>query len=339
MMPLAALVLAPLVLPALPGCQSRREVVVYTSVDDVFARPIAARFEKETGALVRLVPDTEETKSAGLLNRLIAEKARPQADVFWSGDPVRAAILKAKGVSAPYRSPQAKGLPAALSDPEGHWTGFSARARVILYNTTLLLPEEKPSSIFDLVSPRFQGRACLANPLFGTTSMHVAALASALGTERTKAFLEDFTRNGGRILASNGDVKRRVASGECALGLTDTDDAFAATKDGAPVDTVYPDAADLGTLVVPNAAVLIAGAPHAEEGRRFVDFLLSPQIEQALAEGDAAQMPVRPGVRVPRGVTPLQDLKTMAVDYGQLGEVLDEMQAGWLKDWVDRNLK
>ena len=66
------------------GTESRSptQVVVYTSVDDVFARPIAQRFEQETGIMVLLVPDTEETKSAGLLNRLIAEKNRPQADVF-----------------------------------------------------------------------------------------------------------------------------------------------------------------------------------------------------------------------------------------------------------------
>jgi len=54
----------------------RAEVVVYTSVDDVFARPIAEKFEKKTGIKVRLVSDTEETKSTGLLNRLIAEKKR-----------------------------------------------------------------------------------------------------------------------------------------------------------------------------------------------------------------------------------------------------------------------
>src|SRR5207249_10947402 len=107
------------------------QVVVYTSVDDEFVRPVAERFQQETGIQVNLVPDTEETKSTGLVNRLIAEKARPQADVFWSGDPVRAALLKAKGVSAPYHSSQAEGLPKLYSDPEGHWTGFSARAKVL----------------------------------------------------------------------------------------------------------------------------------------------------------------------------------------------------------------
>ena len=79
---------------------SNKQVVVYTSVDDVFARPVCEQFERDTGIRVLLVPDTEETKSTGLLNRLIAEKQRPQADVFWSGDPVRAAILKSKGISA-----------------------------------------------------------------------------------------------------------------------------------------------------------------------------------------------------------------------------------------------
>src|SRR5215208_6082989 len=107
-----------LLVAGLWACDRRTipEVVVYTSVDDVFARPVAQHFEQETGTTVRLVPDTEETKSTGLVNRLIAEKERPQADVFWSGDPVRAAVLKAKGVSAAYQSPQAKDLPKLYSD-------------------------------------------------------------------------------------------------------------------------------------------------------------------------------------------------------------------------------
>src|SRR5690606_4320929 len=62
-------------------------VVVYTSVDQVFSQPILRSFEEETGIRVRAVYDTEETKSTGVLNRLIAEGKNPQADVFWSGDP------------------------------------------------------------------------------------------------------------------------------------------------------------------------------------------------------------------------------------------------------------
>src|SRR6266436_5985572 len=97
------------------------------------------------------------------------EKGRPQADVFWSGDPVRAAILKLKAVSAPYRSPQADGLLPQFSNPKGYWTGFSARARVLIYNRNLVQAGQEPHSVIDLLDARFRGQACIANPLFGTT--------------------------------------------------------------------------------------------------------------------------------------------------------------------------
>jgi iron(III) transport system substrate-binding protein len=324
----------------LAGCGRKAgegTVVVYSSVDDVFARPIAQRFQDETGIEVRLVPDTEETKSTGLLNRLIAEKERPQADVFWSGDPVRAAVLKRRGISAPYRSPAAEELPPRFSDPEGHWTGFSARARVLIYNRDKVSEAQAPDSILDLLEPRFRGQTCLANPLFGTTSMHAAALFAVLGEQRARKFFEDFSANGGRIVSSNGEVRRQVASGECTVGITDTDDANVARLEGKPVGIVFPDAGGMGTLVIPNSAVLIAGAPHPEAARRFIDFLLAPETEQALAESEAAQMPARPGLPAPAGLPALADLKPMEVDYGRLAVLLEELSRGFLKEWVDRN--
>lgn len=317
---------------------SAGEVVVYTSVDEVFARPIAEQFEKDTGIKVRLVPDTEETKSTGLLNRLIAEKQRPVADVFWSGDPVRAAILKQEGISAPYRSPQADGLPERFSDPDHHWTGFSARARILIYNTNLVPAAQKPTSVMDLLDERFKGRVCIANPLFGTTSMHAAALFDALGEEKAKQFFDGLIANGGRILSSNGEVRRRVAAGEFALGITDTDDFNVARIEGKPVAAVYPDAEGMGALIIPNCAVLIAGAPNADNGKRFIDYLLSPQTEQRLAESEAAQMPARSGVEAPHHITRIEELIPMEVDYGRLAPLLNELSAGYLKQWVERNL-
>ena len=314
---------------------SSDEVVVYTSVDDVFARPVAAQFEQETGINVRLVPDTEETKSTGLLNRLIAEKKRPQADVFWSGDPVRAAILKSKGVSAPYASPQAEGLPKQYSDPDRHWTGFSARARVLIYNRNLVPQGQEPNSVMDLLDPRFKGKACIANPLFGTTSMHAAALFTVLGEEKAKSFFEGFITNGGKILSSNGEVRRRVAAGEYAVGITDTDDANVARLEGKPIGIVFPDADGIGTLVIPNCAVLIQNGPNPEPGRQFIDYLLQPETERILAESEAAQMPLRQGVPIPENVTPIETIKPMSVEYGELAGLLDELSKGYHKEWVD----
>jgi len=314
-------------------------VVVYTSVDEVFAEPICKQFEQATGITVKLVPDAEETKSTGLLNRLIAEKGRPQADVFWSGDPVRAAVLKSKGVSAAYRSPAAAGLPLEFSDPGHHWTCFSARARVLLYNKDLVPEDRKPTSIDDFANSRFRDKACIANPLFGTTSMHAAALFQTLGDEAAKAFFHSLADNGVKILSSNGEVRRRVVLGQFAIGLTDTDDVNVAIGEGKPVGFVYPDAHGMGTLVVPNAAVLIAAAPHGENGKKFIDYLLRPETETALANSEAAQMPLRPGVEVPDGF-PFKlvgQFKALPVDYATLAGKLEEISRGFLKQWVDEN--
>src|SRR5258705_13948253 len=93
-------------------------VVVYVSEDQVFSEPILKDFERETGIKVKAVYDTEETKSAGAMNRLIAEKTNPQADVYWANEPIRAEVLRQQGVSVPYLSPSAQGIPEQLRNAE-----------------------------------------------------------------------------------------------------------------------------------------------------------------------------------------------------------------------------
>jgi iron(III) transport system substrate-binding protein len=190
--------------------------------------------------------------------------------------------------------------------------------------------------VMDLLDPRFAGKACIANPLFGTTSMHAAALFTVLGEEKAQAFFEGFTANGGKMLSSNGEVRRRVAAGEFTIGLTDTDDVNVARLEGKPVGIVYPDANGMGTLVIPNCTVLIANGPHPDAGRRFIDFLLQPETEKALAESEAAQMPLRPGVPTLLAVVTVQSLQPMAVNYAALASLVETLSTGYLKEWVDR---
>jgi iron(III) transport system substrate-binding protein len=209
------------------------KVVVYSSVKSALARAAAEQFEKETGTEVRLLPNNRQAMSKELLDRLIAEKEHTQADVFWSCDPDGAVILKSEGLSAPYESPNAKTLAGLYRDPEHHWTGFPARARVIIYNKNLISdPEEVPTSVFDLMNPRFGGKACIANPLFGTMSLHAAALFLVLGNDFAQAFFNSLNANGVKMLTTNSEVRRRVAGGDFAFGIADTEDFSTASKEG-----------------------------------------------------------------------------------------------------------
>ncbi len=325
-----------LLLASFSSCKPADTVVVYASVDDVFARPICEQFQEQTGIEVKLVPDTEETKSAGLLNRLIAEQARPRADVFWSGDPVRAAVLKAKGISAPYKPANPADTSGRYSDSTGYWTALSARARVIIYNTGLVSAGQEPKSLNDFLDPNWRGKACLANPLFGTSSMHAVALFAVLRDDKAEAFFDGLRTNDVKMLSSNGEVKRRVAAGDFAFGLTDTDDASVARKEGKPVGMIYPDQDGIGTLIVPNAAVLIANNPNPKNAKRFIDYLMTAEVEKTLAESDAAQMPLRPGVPLPANVKRVEEIKAMPVDYEKLGGRLEDLSRGFLKEWATR---
>ena len=314
------------------GCRSpeepqnaQRTVTIYVSTDRVFSEPVLREYEKRSGVRVNTVYDTEETKSTGLANRLIAEQARPQADVFWSNEPVRTVVLKSRGVLAPYRSPSAEGIPSAFVDSEGYWTGFSARIRVIAYNTTLVKAAEAPQSIFDLADPKWRGQVAMADPRFGSTSFHVAALYAMAGDAKMDDFFRRLKANGIRIVDGNSVVRDLVARGEVKVGLTDTDDVNVAIEDGQPIAMVLPDATGLGVPVMPNMVSLIAKGPHPEEGQRLIDYLLSPDVERQLAQSEAVQIPLHAGVQGPKNIPAIETFKPMTLDYTKVSTRVEDV--------------
>jgi iron(III) transport system substrate-binding protein len=304
-----------------------RTVVVYTSADQPFAEPVLQAYKEKTGADVQMVFDTEETKTTGLVNRLQAERNNPRADVFWSSDPARGIAVTRMGLAQPYVSPNATAIPPTFKDPQGLWTGFAARARVLIVNTKLVPEAETPKSLLALKDPRWRGKACIANPLFGTTSFHAAALFVKWGDERAEQFFRDLKANRVQVLDSNGSVKEQVSAGLIPWGLTDTDDANVAIQEGKPVRMVYPDQEEggLGTPLMPNSVSLIQGAPHAEEGKKLVDYLLSPEVEAMLARSHSMNMPLHPRVETPPHVDAIDKLKFFEVDYGQVAARVQEV--------------
>lgn len=269
------------------GCSagSQSTVIVYTSVDQPYSEPVLELFEEQTGIHVRAIYDTEATKTTGLVSRLIAERNQPQADVYWSSEIAQTLWLQEQGVLAPYSSAAADGIPEAYRDPGDHWTGLGLRARILFVNTDLVPEDEYPHSIFDLLEPRWQpGEVGLANPLFGTTATHAAALYAGLGADAAKSYFEGLQDRGVRIVDGNSVVRDMVVSGDLKVGLTDTDDAYASVRQGKPVKVIFPDQDGVGTLLIPNTVALIAGGPNPEQGQALIDFLLSREVEETLIE-------------------------------------------------------
>jgi len=309
------------------------QVVVYVSHDQVFSEPILKDFERDTGVKVRAIYDTEETRSAGAMNRLIAEKNNPQADVYWANEPIRAEVLRQRGIAAPYVSPNAQGISASFKDPNGYWTGFAARARVFIVNKNA---GAKPDSVLAYAAPQWRAKTVIANPLFGTTTAEIAALFVLWGDERAQAFMAALKANAVKLSPSNGDSADLVANGEFAFSLVDSDDVVSRMRQQLPIELVYPDQGEgkIGCFLGPNAAVLIAGAPHSELGKRLIDYLLAEQTEAKLARSDAAQIPLHSNGEGPPELLPIDKIKAMQINYAEIAAKLQAIQP-FIKRWVE----
>lgn len=336
---LAAL-LAPLALAALTGCGKEPDLVVRVSLDQIFSEELIKEFEAETGLVVQAQYDIEQTKTVGHVRAIIEEeKTRPRTDVFWNNEIAQTIRLAELGLLQPYASENAAEIPAQFKDPESRWVGFGARARVLIVNTDLVPDGEEPKGTMDLFDERWRGKCGIARPLTGTTLTHATALYQTMGEEWTNGFMADLVAANSEghvsLTESNGQAMKQVESGALAWAFTDTDDFNVSRMDGMPVKRVYPDQSDdagcltkdgepLGSLLIPNTIMLLAKAPHPENGKRFIDWVLSKKLEERLAASRSAQIPVRGDVPRPAHVGKIGDFRAMAVDYGDLGRTIGD---------------
>ena len=302
-----------------------RRVVVYSSQDREFADPVLQGYAQKVGVEVLSKFDVESTKTVGLANTIIAEKTRPRCDLFWNNEILNTLRLKEQGLLASFAPAHSSDLPEAFKDKDGNWYGFAARARILIVNTKLVPESERPKGIKDLVDPRWKGKIGIAKPLFGTTATHAACLYVAWGQTKAEQFFLDLKANGVQVLSGNKQVATAVGSGQIAFGLTDTDDAMGELNAGSPVAIIYPDRNpdELGTLFIPNTLAIIKGAPNDEAARELANYLLSPAIESALANGPSAQIPLLKSTDVTARVETPKTVHAMVVDFEAAVKVWD----------------
>lgn len=300
---------------------------IYVSLDEQFSRPLLDRFAKELQLDLTQRHDTEAAKTVGLVSALIEEKGDPRASVFWNNEIAHTVRLAQMGLLAPYDSPAAKDVPAMWRDPQHRWTGFAARARILIVNTRLLPDKASwPSSYKDLVDPRWKGKCAVARPLTGTTLTHFTALRKVLGEEAFAKFLDGVFANDVKLMQSNGATMKAVRDGQVAWAFTDTDDYHVAKVKGHDVACVFPDQQEggVGTMLIPNSIGLVAGGPDQEGAKKLIDAILSKQTEALLAAADGAQIPLREGVPGPNdpAIPAVGKFQQMAWDLAWTGENL-----------------
>lgn len=321
----------------LVGCSKPSErVTLYSAQDREFAEPILAEFEARMKLSLSNKFDTEAQKSVSLANELIAEAGQPRCDVHWNNEPLNTIRLARKGVYEMYRSPAATDFPDWTRPSDGRYQAFAARARVLIVNTNLVVEAKRPKSILDLTRPEWRAKVAMAKPMFGTTATHSVCLFEALGTENAREYFSALKANNVAIVAGNKQVAVSVASGNHAIGFTDTDDAILELNAGKPVAVIYPDREanaqfpKLGVLYLPNTLALVKGSPNPAGGRKLIDYLLGCDVEERLARGGGFQIPLNPALanaELHPALLPPTKVKRMDADFEKAADRWDEVQA------------
>jgi iron(III) transport system substrate-binding protein len=296
---------------------SAQPLVLYTSVDEPYVKPILAAFEARSGIKVLAQTDTEATKSAGLAARLEAERDRPRADVWWGNEVFHTIRLAEAGVLAPYESPAGKDVPDKFKDAKGHrWTGMGLRVRMLAMRPGGIAETSGPPSLATLALPALRGKVAIARPTAGTTGGHVAALYVLWGKDRLAEYLNKLKANDVKMLGGNGPVAEAIGGGGgIEAGLTDNDDVASVQRDGGKIVAFPPDQDSTGTLAIPTTVALVAGSQQPDAAKKLIDYLLSPEVERKLIEVKFAGGSVR---------DPSTTLRTMDVDYVQAAHALPD---------------
>jgi len=316
------------------SAEAPKQVVLYCSVDAPFARQILESFTQRTGIRVLPLFDTEADKTTGLARRIRAERANPQADVFWSSEPFQTIALAEDGLLEAFLPETAKDIPLAYRDAKDRWVGFAVRARVLAYDPQAPPAQQPPKTWQQLAQPPWASKVVFANPLFGTTRGHIAAMLQIWGEEKFTQWVDAMAAAGlpRRLAAGNAHAAKKVALGQVALAATDTDDVFVLQANGAKIGMIYPDMGLGGTLLIPNTVAVLKNAPHPQAARKLAAFLCSEFVEEALAKSRSGNIPVRPALRSKLG---LSLPPASPVDYVQVARAMDRaveiVAQRWLK--------
>lgn len=310
---------------AAPTAAPQGEVVVYTTRAEALFKPVIEAFNAA-------YPDIKVTVLNGsnseLAARLLEERANPQADVLINSDILTMENLAAEGVFAPNNSPAVMAVPADYRADDGSWVALTLRARVIMYNTDLVSPEELPKNMVDLADPKWKDALGSANSTNGAMMAQLVIMRNQLGEAATEAFIQGLLENNTQFFGGHTDVRKAVGAGELKLGLVNHYYYYLSKAEGAPVGVVYPDQEDggLGLMVNSTNAGVVKGGPNPEMAKIFVDFMLSPGGQKIYAERNY-EYPIVPDVPLAEGVAPLTAFKLNPYPLKTLRDELEPTRA------------
>ncbi|MBP1128808.1 iron(III) transport system substrate-binding protein [Serratia sp. PL17] len=267
---------------------SAQALTLYTAGPGSLAKKLATGYEKQSGVKV----DIFQATTGKVMARLEAEQANPRADVLISASWDTATDLQQRGWLLDYQSPNAAEVPAQFKTPSYVAQGISALG--IVWNSNSGTPE--PKDWRDLAQPAFKDKVTTPDPALSGASLDLLlGLQHAQGEQAWQLF-ESLKSNGAIIAGPNAQALTPVLQGAKAAVFGAVDYvSYNSMAEGEAIKVIFPSS---GTVIAPRPMMILKSTQHADQARAFIDYVLSPEGQRAVA--DAWLMPARQDIDAKR---------------------------------------
>lgn len=315
------------------GCQKKSknvsdELKIYSIIHEEETLALTELFTEKTGIPVKFL----RASTGEIINRVIAEKNNPQADILLGGASSYHIQLAKENALEVYKSPLTKNLPDYAVAPDNTWTGFCVLTLGIGINEERYSQKfpniPKPTSWEDLLNPAYKGEIVLTNPVASSTAyLFVQNQLQRLGWDDGWKYLLSLSSLVGQFPDSGSAPAKLIGTGEYALGVSYIHALAKYKAEGFKVSVIAPE----NTVGDVDCISVIKNTKNLENAKKFVDFMLSAQAQELMSSIDFT-IPVNPDAKVTNGSVPVSSLVLIDYDVNKASEQKDEVLKKWSEE-------
>ena len=286
------------------------EVNVYSYRKPQLIQPMLDAFTAEHGITVNAV-----YAKKGMLERLRNEGRNSPADVVFTVDIGRLSDFKNAGLTQAVVSARInRTIPAAVRDPNHHWFGLTARARILVAAKDRVTPDAI-TRYEDLADAKWRGRICTRSGKHAYSIALTAAMIHRHGVAGAQKWLAGVKDNLARTPQGNDRAQvKAVAEGVCDIAVINhyymyqmaSDDKQKAWADAVKV--VFPNQNDRGTHMNISGMAMTKHAPNRANALKLMEFLASDVAQKMYAEVNG-EYPVNQSIALGAYLKSLGDFK------------------------------
>lgn len=305
---------------------AEEKLTVYSGRAERLIKPVLDSFTAKTGIQIDLL----SSGTTELVNRLKVEGDRSPADLFITNDAGSLEIARTAGLLRPLNMREIdRAIPSQFRAADNSWIGLSGRFWIIVYNTTLVKPDQV-KSLLDLANAEWKDKIAIPNSGSEYLQAGVSVIRASVGDERTKSFLQGLRDNAGsQVYQKSSQIVEAVAKGQVAIGIVNHYYVYRhlAAQPTAPLAVLMPDQHEGGMGAIMNVAGvgILKHTPRLDNAKLLVEFLVAQAGQKMFADLDK-EYPLHPEVKADPALVERKSFRAALVPLTKLAELREPTQ-------------